>query len=707
MKNRSNLALKKIFLISVGIFLTLKLHAQICEHTYDSQSSRVMPTSFSPDNTKLAVEYNKSIEIWDLKLMKQTATFNVDIDNIYNLVWTIDNKKVIAHLGNEKSEQFFVLLDIEKNTSSTITSNEKLSLGGFIDANTIWYQKDDNTFGTVKLSETNNNNEITLLSDWETKVNGKLVNITFDPILKRFLLFYRDADQNYIGGLIKKGEATLEPLPKDCRKALKNAWLVKSNNRDAILFKIFKKEEGLILNIHTLQTKPVDQMPTDINRIIGLSLTHYLETFHEVIVEEGNFNITDRLSSYNFCGDYQITILELKNGVEDYCFSNDMTMFAKRIVCGNNNVQIHIYNIGNDLSKATIILLPKALYPEIQAFNEYVLSHTDQFEQNIQKTLKEEYLDNGWELVPNLKPITLVGTKQVTSNPSESFQIEPGYQYLALRVDYGLLYKMEGKELPGDELPTVLEISGIAQDDFYWREKEVNWCCLGFTAEQYFHTSNSTLTGEISIRVDDSNKMVKNITSEAVNLYILRKKDNYYFSDSYDYESQKVTREKMENSSNSSTSSENICAPQLNDDFALKHLKELGSDWISSTFDGSTILNSTIGKGDVDLTFSTPMNHSGAIYIMVITNGPCNKMEILDISGYSLTEQIFVGRPDEFDLKNIPSIKELRSFGFQFFTYKIDHTAVQGRTKKYQIKLIGGETNKEVQGVTVMNVFYF
>ena len=154
-----------------------------------------------------------------------------------------------------------------------------------------------------------------------------------------------------------------------------------------------------------------------------------------------------------------------------------------------------------------------------------------------------------------------------------------------------------------------------------------------------------------------------------------------------------------------SKSSSSGCEPKINDIIALEIFDKLSNEF--NKFFASNKINENSGKGDFSLKFSTPKNKSGTIKIIVVTTGPCNKMELWNISGYSLADRIYSGRPNHIpELNSTKDIKLLNESNVQMFTYKLDFTSVDGKANSYQIYIKGNHDKDDVRGASYIFVYY-
>ncbi len=147
---------------------------------------------------------------------------------------------------------------------------------------------------------------------------------------------------------------------------------------------------------------------------------------------------------------------------------------------------------------------------------------------------------------------------------------------------------------------------------------------------------------------------------------------------------------------------EGPCAPALFDDEALPLALKIEKK-IEATTSVPSITHET-GSGDIATTFFTPQT-PGDIFIVVFTTGPCNNMEVWDVSGYNtLSKNIFKGKPNDGNaaLMNTDIIKSLKAAGFYVYLLKIKNsTVIEGKSLRYRVQ-VSGDGKYKANGISLI-----
>ena len=682
--------MKRFHRLAPFSFLLLFVHsfsiAQQPNYTYADVSATGM--AFSPDKQWLAVCVdNYDIDVFNLKTRKREARFHSGDDFFWNsklgpqyvaryravCAFSPDNRYLLAHGATQndtKAGQY--LLDMQTREKYRLADADARVYMGFCDASTIWYlDRGTNTLGTARIATTKGNTEVSTTLLWSFTIppaggSFEIEFIVWDLQMKRFFIITRVSGEVARPiGTIKPGDTALTPMPKDVMKATKK-FAATSATQNAVMFKNWKPEQYIIMDIHTFAFAPGKPFLRSSEYSVGDFDTN--EQWWRS--STGPDNANSRFGCEGLKGNYTYKGFTIENGGYDYLISDDLSLMATSVVTGKGLQLLRVYNLKDPTAAPQDMIAP--LNKDDEAFLQFVDANKGKFDQFVQQQLQKEYLGNGWELVSREKPF-------MPLDEGMFVPVEPGYQYLLYRIGLDYMYRQQGGEFPIEEHPLTLLLDGQWTDGYKYQEKTFTESYLGFTSEKFFHTGQS-MTGWFSVRPEPQERLLRLLPPDGIRTYVLRKKTNWYDSGSHNFDEYRTVREKVVESSSSSVSSQSDCASGKSESEDLAFLRGIRDVFVQDP--GIETVVTEVGTGLITKPFHAP-DHEGIVRVVVFTSSPCNEIVL-----YNTTANTFeaarkkVSRSDDV-AKTAEFKQNLQEAGMYYASINIDNAANTGT--KYQV----------------------
>ncbi|MCC7520253.1 MAG: hypothetical protein IT220_01340 [Flavobacteriaceae bacterium] len=692
MKNIS----KYLLTLYLPLLLFQNTLAQSNEYTYNLSENNLDNYRFSPNNNLLSVTSPNFIDVWELTTQKLIAHFennqwNSSFLNSTYPIWSHNNQYILAQNEIDKSQMEYFILDVNLSKKYKIDSVSSDPFLGFTDEHTLWtFNSNTKTLTTHLFNISFSDNTINTQMDWSVQCPPNTEKILFVPEQQNFVLM----SSNNIIGVIRTGQNKIAELNKNIQNTIKQMFVYSISNDNCLLFKkTGKKPEFNILNLKNMELKPAFEKDEPYQANANFNMTFYYDTFttftyfYPHLISTG-YPVNTETNSRNFEKDER-----------ELAYSNDLSRVLFRSVFFNYGIRtqlLKVFNTSDMRQKPITLISPQSA--EMLVFYDYVKNNEVAFDRYLNESIEKYYTAQDWEMVSDFNMNT-----HLESNYAQ-LKIEKGYVYNIVRIGYDEISRKDESVLP-DNIYTKFTVSVNSTDDYWYDSKEYTSYPLGFNGHQLYLRSNKDITANIGFIKDE--KDFRNILPKNTFRVLAFRKPyagSQYISDELLLDDYLHIKEKIVVSS-SSSSDDLGCKPVLDDDYFLKKVEKPDAFF---DLQNLNILTYERGKNDVSAKFYTPTNRSCTIAIIVITTSPCNKMEISDISGYSLSEEIFTGRPQNIpEFSDSAFLKKFNDLGLYVYSYEITHTAVEGRSKRYYINMIGNSTTRnKANGASSILVVY-
>lgn len=669
--------------------------AQSNEFTYNLSENDLDNYRFSPNNNLLSVTSPNFIDIWELTTQKLITHFenkqwNSSFFNSTYPIWSHDNQYILAQNEIDKSQMEYFILDVNLSKKYKINSFSSDPFLGFTNEHTLWTFNNNKTLTTHLFNISFSDNTINTQIDWTIQCPPNTEKILFVPEQQNFVIM----SSNNIIGVIRPGQNKIAELNKNIQNSIKQMFVYSISNDNCLIFKkVGKNPEYKILNLKNLEIKTAFEKDEPYQAGPNFNMTYYYDTF----ITYSNFY--PHLINTGYPVNTEAYSRDFEKDERELAYSNDLSRVLFRSVFFNNGIRtqlLKVFNTSDMRQKPITLISPQSA--EMLVFYNYVKSNTDAFEKFLNESIDKYYTSQDWELVSDFNMDT-----HLESNYAQ-LKVEKGFVYNIVRIGYDEMSRKDESVLPIN-IFTKFTVGVDATDDYWYNSNEFTSYGLGFNGHQIYLRSNIDVVANIGFIKDE--KDFRNILPKNTFRVLAFRKPfagSQYISEELLLDNYLNIKEKIVVSS-SSYSNDNECKPVLDDDYFLKEVEKPDAFF---DLQNLNILAYERGKNDLSAKFYTPTNHSCTIAIIVITTSPCNKIEVSDISGYSLSEVIFTGMPHNIpEFSDSAFLNKFNDLGLYVYSYEIKHTAVEGRSKRYYINMIGNSINgNKANGASSILVVY-